>query len=248
MVRQDCAAWATKLAIPCFTWSDNQVSRSSSPASTAASRSRRFRSRAAAARCSAFASVSGSASATPVARMEGRAFGLAPPSPVGLPAVADGPRRRASQSFTHSGTGAGANEADLSARIHISARACLQGNFRLGQVHLYPASSSLTATRYGVAPEPWHSPQRRPSPCARVGQEDGLSNFRAAASDDWSGASASILSNVNDIPLHNRAVTQRRETLGPLMRQHDSGAFELLENALSVKVPLLGWWVCTPRP
>src|SRR5262249_50303915 len=48
----------------------------------------------------------------------------------------------------------------------------------------------------GVAPEPWHSPQRRPSPCARVGQEDGLSNFRAAASDDWSGASASVLSNV----------------------------------------------------
>jgi len=36
---------------------------------------------------------------------------------------------------------------------------CLQGNFRLGQVHLYPASVSETMTRYGDAPEPWHSPQ-----------------------------------------------------------------------------------------
>ena len=27
-----------------------------------------------------------------------------------------------------------------------------------------------------------------------------VSNFRAAVSDDWSGASASILSNVNDMP------------------------------------------------
>src|SRR5262249_31745649 len=152
------------------------------------------------ARCSAFASASRSASGAPVARIEGRAFGLAASFLVGFPAVAaDGPRRRESQSFTHSGTGAGANKEDFSARIHISAKACLHGNFRLGQVHLYPASASLTATRYGVAPEPWHSPHRRPSPSARVGQEDGLSNFRAAASDDWSGASASILSNVNDM-------------------------------------------------
>src|SRR5215467_4887559 len=227
MVRQDCAAWATKLAIPCFTWSDNQVSRSSSPASTAASRSRRLRSRAAAARCSAFVSASGSASDTSVARMEGRAFGLAPSSWVGFPAAADGPRRRESQSFTHSGTGAGANKADLSARIHISAKACLHGNFRLGQVHLYPASSSLTATRYGVAPEPWHSPHSRPSPSARVGQEDGLSNFRAAASDDWSGASASILSNVNDMLPYDRAVIQRARNTWALMCQDGSVAFEL---------------------
>src|SRR5262249_44157142 len=162
--------------------------------------------------------------------MEGRAFGLAPSSLVGFPAVADGPRRRESQSFTHSGTGAGAKEADLSARIHISAKACLQGNFRLGQVHLYPASASFTTTRYGVAPEPWHSPHKMPSPPARVGQEDGLSNFRAAASDDWSGASPSILSNVNGMPSHNRAVIQRREILGLLMRQHGSVASELPEN------------------
>jgi len=168
--------------------------------------------------------------------MEGRDFGLAPSSLGGLPPVADGPRRRESQSFTHSGTGAGANEADLSARIHISAKACLQGNFRLGQVHLYPASASLTATRYGVAPEPWHSPHRRPSPCARVGQEDGLSNFRAAASDGWSGANASILSKVSDIPLHNRAVIQRREIVGTLMCQHGSVASEWLENALFAEV------------
>lgn len=39
----------------------------------------------------------------------------------------------------------------------------------------------------------------RPSPSANAGQEDGFSSFRAAASDAWSGASASILSNVNGI-------------------------------------------------
>jgi hypothetical protein len=91
--------------------------------------------------------------------------------------VLDPPRRRESQSFTHSGTIAAANAADPSARIHISASACLHGNFLLGHVHLCPASASLTTTRYGVAPEPWHSTQIKPSPAASVGHVDGLSSF-----------------------------------------------------------------------
>ena len=41
---------------------------------------------------------------------------------------------------------------------------------------------------------------------ANVGREEGFSNFRAAASDAWSGASASILSSVSDVPLHSRTV------------------------------------------
>jgi len=63
-----------------------------------------------------------------------------------------------------------------------------------------------------------------------------LSNFRAAASDGWSGANASILSKVSDIPLHNRAVIQRREIVGTLMCQHGSVASEWLENALFAEV------------
>src|SRR5437660_10124986 len=129
--------------------------------------------------------------------MEGLVFGLASSSV--LLAEFDVPRLRESQSFTQSGTDAEAKAAGLSARIHMSASACLQGNFLLGHVHLYPAAASLITTRYGVAPEPWHSPQASPSPSANVGQEDGFSNFRAAASQAWSGASASTLSNVSDI-------------------------------------------------
>jgi hypothetical protein len=84
-----------------------------------------------------------------VRRMEGLVFGLASSS-ISL-AEFDVPRLRESQSFTQSGAVAAANAADLSARIHMSAGACLHGNFLLGQVHLYPASATLSTTRYGVA-------------------------------------------------------------------------------------------------
>src|SRR4029077_7332190 len=112
------------------------------------------------------------------------AFGL--PSTSVLLGEFVAPRLRESQSLTQSGTVAGANATERSARIHMSASACLQGNFLLGHVHLYPASASLITTRYGVAPEPCHSPQASLSPTAKVGQLDGFSNFRAAASDAWS--------------------------------------------------------------
>lgn len=134
IVRHACAVCATKFAIPCWTWSDSHMSRSSRPASTAASRSNLFLSRAAAERCSAFGSALATVSGTSVRRMEGRDFGWASSS-----ALLDGvdvPRLRESQSFTQSGTGAGVNVADLSARIHMRASECLHRNFLLGQVHL----------------------------------------------------------------------------------------------------------------
>ena len=56
-------------------------------------------------------------------------------------------------------------------------------NFRLGQVHLCPASDSLPATRYRVAPEPWHLPQISLSPAAKVGRDAGMNTLRAAAKD-----------------------------------------------------------------
>ena len=46
-----------------------------------------------------------------------------------------GPRRRASQSFTHTGRSCFPN-GRFSARIHIKASVCLQGDRLLGQVHL----------------------------------------------------------------------------------------------------------------
>jgi hypothetical protein len=77
--------------------------------------------------------------------MEGRDLGWA--SSWSLLAGVAVPRLRESQSFTQSGTAAGTNVADLSARIHMRASECLHGNFLLGQVHLYPASASLITTR-----------------------------------------------------------------------------------------------------
>jgi hypothetical protein len=77
--------------------------------------------------------------------MEGLVFGLASSS-ISL-AEFDVPRLRESQSFTQSGTVAAEKAADLSARIHMSASACLHGNFLLGHVHLYPTSASFTTTR-----------------------------------------------------------------------------------------------------
>src|SRR6185369_10670645 len=110
------------------------MSRSSRPDCTAASRSKRLLSRTAAARCSDFGSTFGAASGILARRMEGRGLGSLSSSV--LVAVVDVPRLRESQAFTHSGTAAGANVADLSARIHISASECLHGNFLLGHVHL----------------------------------------------------------------------------------------------------------------
>ena len=107
------------------------------------SRSSRLRSRKAADRASAFGSDSTCAMFEVVAAIEAFAFSSfeSPASPV--PA----PRLRPSQSLTHAGTGASTNARLPSTRIHISASECLQGNLRLGQVHLYPASPSETTTR-----------------------------------------------------------------------------------------------------
>jgi hypothetical protein len=61
-----------------------------------------------------------------------KTFGAAPAAG----AAWDGPRRRESQSLTHCGGVPEAKATLPSARIHMSARLCLQGNLRLGHVHL----------------------------------------------------------------------------------------------------------------
>src|SRR5262245_54423215 len=114
------------------------------PARIAASRSARLRSRWARARACAFGSTTALAGSRAVAI---DAFGLSSRL-FESDGRALGPRRRASQSFTQSG-GACAVMGRPSARIHISASECLQGNLRLGQVHLYPRSDSEMTTRYG---------------------------------------------------------------------------------------------------
>jgi hypothetical protein len=75
--------------------------------------------------------------------------------------------------------------------------------------------------------DPWHSPQASPSPSASVGHADAFSNFRAAVSDAWSGASASILSKVRDILRHSRAAIKPRDNRG-------SGTAFALESAAAV--------------
>jgi hypothetical protein len=71
----------------------------------------------------------------------------AAPAAAGFALSRPDPRRRPIQSSTHCGRTPGANPAPPSAPIHISASACLQGNLRLGQVHLLARSASPAMTR-----------------------------------------------------------------------------------------------------
>jgi hypothetical protein len=84
----------------------------------------------AAARASAFGSATAAASPPDAAEID--AFGAR--SAAGV--ACDGPRRRESQSLTHCGGVPEAKAALPSAGIHMRARLCLQGNLRLGHVHL----------------------------------------------------------------------------------------------------------------
>jgi len=62
--------------------------------------------------------------------------------------------REASHSCTQAGAAAPANKAGSEARISISARPCLHGNLRLGQLHLNAGSLVSTRVRYGSFPLP----------------------------------------------------------------------------------------------
>ena len=113
------------------------------------------------------------------------------------------PLRRPSQSVTQSGVSAGRKGSAASALIHKSARTCLQGNLRDGQVHLFPRSRRSAITRYGLAPDPAHSPQiSAPSWLTPIPDHfPGFARPAAAFSELWSAARASTARRSTIIPV-----------------------------------------------
>jgi len=75
--------------------------------------------------------------------------------------------------------------------------ACLQGNLRLGQEHLYAGEAGAMLTLYGVLPDPWQAPHRRLPWKPMSDQGPGFASLRPAVADDESGAAASMRSTVH---------------------------------------------------
>jgi hypothetical protein len=90
-------------------------------------------------------------------------------------------------------------------------------DLKLAPFHLLASEGAVHTSKDHFGSHPHKSERvltRNPSPSANVGQDEGFNNFRAAASEAWSGANASILSNVSDILPHSRAVLQLCQILG----------------------------------
>src|SRR5205823_7497641 len=83
--------------------------------------------------------------------------------------------------------------------IRKSPSPCLQGNFRLGQLHLNAGSPRSIEVRYGWAALPLHSPHRADSERPRLVQRRSAPSSRPALAAEGSGARARTCSGVQDI-------------------------------------------------
>src|SRR5229473_5916910 len=77
-----------------------------------------------------------------------------------------------------------------SAQLSNSATACLHGNFRDGQEHVYAGPDTSAITWYGCLPDPAHSPHTTSPAAPACAHGAGPASFTAACRDDASGASA----------------------------------------------------------
>jgi hypothetical protein len=155
-----------------------------------------------------------------------RGRGFASPSSSVLAAVLDAPRRCEGESFTQLETPAGANAADLSARIHLRERA-LTRKPPVRHVHLYTASASFITTWVRSDARALAFAPNRPSPSAKVGHCEGVQQPPGSHERPRTGASASTLSKDDGIRPHSRAVIPRcQETArwGEEGRTHQRGA------------------------
>ncbi len=120
------------------------------------------------------------------------------------------PGALAASRCTHSAAksaGRASSATDPSPCAHSSSRAspCLQGCFRLGQVHRNDGSVRSTVTWYGSRALPWHFPHSNDPldpACDHTADSD---NRRAAPAELPSGASSSTSSTVHRFPPMTRS-------------------------------------------
>src|SRR5262245_1885810 len=86
-----------------------------------------------------------------------------------------------------------------------SARACLQGNLRLGHEHRNAGPVRSTLTWYGVDPDPWHLPHTSVSVAPVSDHGPGVASLRAAATDAASGARSLTCELDHRIPMEHRS-------------------------------------------
>ncbi len=124
--------------------------------------------------------------------------------PASVPLFSARLRLPASHCSAQSGGSATAGTAPSpSTHSSSSPSACLHGNFRLGQLHLYAgpvASARSTTVWYGLLPLPLQSPHTVPSPLPAPDHGPAAPSLLPALRDAASGASASTCSAVQRTP------------------------------------------------
>lgn len=106
-------------------------------------------------------------------------------------------RRPSSHSPAQSGTSPAGRADSPDAQTSSSPSACLHGNFRLGQLHLYAGPVMSITVRYGLLPLPLHCPHTAPEP-SHPPPDHGAAepSLLPALRDASSGARASTCSTV----------------------------------------------------
>lgn len=106
-------------------------------------------------------------------------------------------RRSASHSPAQSGTSLAGRADSPDAQTSSSPSACLHGNFRLGQLHLYAGPVMSITVTYGLLPLPLHCPHTAPEP-SHPPPDHGPAepSLLPALRDASSGARASTCSTV----------------------------------------------------
>ncbi len=195
---------------PARTWSRSQMSSSARPAATRARR------------CPARRAAASSLSAV--------GAGLA--AAVARPTRSARSARLAIQDSAKPG-GWAASGTRPSAQLSNSATACLHGNFRDGQEHLYAGPDTSAITWYGCLPDPAHSPHTTSPAAPACAHGAGPASFTAACRDDASGASAMTRSALQRVdmrapypgPPTNRAYRLDAPGRPPFPHLHDHGTF-----------------------